>query len=262
MKLLTTHNLTIRIGNQTICDNINLQIKSGETWGILGPNGSGKTTLLQTLGNLRAPTQGELWLQHRRITSLSTKEIARYVGILFQDSMHTFPQTVFESCLAGRHPHLSRLGWKNTLDYQITDEALAAMELTHLAHHPVDILSGGERQRLAIATILTQTPLLYLLDEPTNHLDIRHQIKVLQQMKLLCDTHSAGVVMSLHDVNLAQQFCQHILMLFKDGETLIGTPDEILTIDNLTRLYQHPMQYLSANSQKCWMPNFNCNSAN
>lgn len=251
---LVTHNLTVRIANNLICRHLNLHIQAGDRWGLLGPNGSGKTTLLHTLAGLLPITQGEIWLQGKKLSSLSKKQIAQQLGILFQDTTDVFPQSVFDFCSSGRYPHLSYFAWRNKQDKQITAHALHVMGLERKLQQKVNTLSGGERRRLAIATLLTQAPLIYLLDEPTNHLDLHYQIKVLRYFKQLAKTNSLSVLMSLHDINLAAFYCTHILMLFGDGESLQGTPQDIFTEENLERLYQCQFQSVTVGPRELWVP--------
>jgi iron complex transport system ATP-binding protein len=250
--MLTTHNLTLQINKKILCRNLNLDIQLGETWGILGPNGCGKTTLLQTLAGLKTPAKGEIQLQGKNIATLPRKYIARQLGILFQDTQDMFPQTVEEMCASGRYPHGSSIH-----DQMLTQQALHALDLTLLSKQSIQTLSGGERKRLNIATLLTQAPQIYLLDEPTNHLDLRYQIKILNHFKLLTQNKNAVTVMSLHDINLAAQYCQKILLLFENGEHLAGPTTAILNHENLTRLYSHPIQQIRANPCTWWQPSFN-----
>ncbi len=253
---LATKNLTVSIANKTICCDLNLQINPGETWGVLGQNGSGKTTLLYTLIGLHPHSQGEIWLQDKKLLSLSVKQRARQIGILFQDSQDTFSPSVLEYCLAGRYPHLTNFSRENSEDLTIAKQALADMQLENKLTQQIHTLSGGERRRLAIATLLTQAPQIYLLDEPTNHLDIHQQIHVMNHFKKLAVQNSIGIILSLHDINMAQYYCDKILLLFGNGEFLQGTPTEMLTEKNLSHVYQHPLQAISTNKKYVWIPEY------
>jgi iron complex transport system ATP-binding protein len=251
---LSTQNLTIHISNQIVCQQLNLTLNKGDICGVLGPNGSGKTTLLHTLANLHPVHTGEIFLDNHPITQLKPKVIAQTLGILFQDTSATFSQTVLEFCLTGRHPHLSHLGFESAADKELALAALTLMDLDKKLPQKVQTLSGGERRRLAIATLLTQTPQIYLLDEPMNHLDIRHQMQILQHFKNLAASQAATVMMSLHDMNIAQHFCTHVLLLFGDSTSLYGTPKDILTAENLSRLYQYPVQGEHIGLRQFWLP--------
>lgn len=249
MTTLSTKNLTLKIGQLTLCEALNLVIRPGEMWAVLGANGSGKTTLLHTLAGLLPAEQGQIFLNQEAFTQLSNKALAQSLGILFQDYNPPFPQTVWEYCCAGRYPHRAYFQKESAGDKHIVLQALQVMELDKLKQRSVAQLSGGEKRRLAIASLLAQTPDIYLLDEPTNHLDLRHQIQVLKHFRHLVATKSAAVVLSLHDVNLAQQFCNRFLFLFPNGAT---QQDTIMTSESLTRLYQHPIVMINNASMPFW----------
>lgn len=240
--MLETKNLRISINNKIICHDLNWQVNAGEVWGILGPNGSGKTTLLHTLAGLHSHFNGDIFIANEKIGLCTPKKIAQKIGILFQHFTETFSQTVWEYCLASRFPHQHYFQKKSAHDEAITRKSLALMELEPLAKQNIHHLSGGQKRRLAIACILNQTPHVFLLDEPNNHLDVRHQIQMLKHFCLLAETESKIVIMSLHDVNLAQQFCTHLLLIHHGGVIQQGRTEEIINTENLSKLYEHHMQ--------------------
>lgn len=237
--LLETRTLSTRIGATCVCRDLNLRVEPGTRWGVLGTNGVGKTTLLHTLAGLRQPATGEVMLAGKSILELSRRERALACGLLFQDSDEAFPTTVWESVLLGRHPHLQAWAWENAEDEKIALKALRAVGLSHMRTRLTSTLSGGERRRMALAALLAQDPALFLLDEPANHLDMHHQVAVLDLLSAQVREQTKALVMVLHDVNLAARFCDAVLMLFGDGETLQGPVHEVMTGENLHRLYRH-----------------------
>ncbi|TAK74233.1 MAG: ABC transporter ATP-binding protein [Gammaproteobacteria bacterium] len=237
MKRLLAEHITLKAANKLICRDLTLTLQAGEIWGILGQNGSGKTTLLHALAGLHPLTSGQIWLGQHTLSALTPKTIAKQRAILFQDTHPTFSLSVREYCLTARYPHLSYFKKPSTHDQHIIDQALEVVELTAHQQQAITTLSGGEKRRLAIAAVLAQTPLIYLLDEPTNHLDMRHQISVLQHFRQLAQQQGISIIMSLHDANLARQFCDQVLLLFANGVAQQGHVEELLATENLRRLY-------------------------
>lgn len=250
--MISLHSVSIKNGNKTIAERLNLAIAPGTIWGILGPNGSGKTTFLHALAGLHS-IEGAIHLNNQPIQDFSRKQLAQSVGILLQDFNPQLPQTVFDYCLGGRFPHQSYLNNTQEKDRQITRAALMRMNLQQLEQQIIQSLSGGERQRLALAALLTQQPRYFLLDEPTNHLDISHQVETLTHFKSLATQQNACVIMSLHDINLAQQFCDHVLLLFPQGEIIAGSVADLLNESVLSRLYHYPLRRICVADVVCWI---------
>ncbi len=252
--LLEVRGLTVRIAGKTVCGALSLAIRRGQCWGILGSNGVGKTTLLHTLAGLRRPDTGEVLLARQPLATLSRRRIAQQVGVLLQQPPDSFPATVLETALMGRHPHLHAWQWERPEDLALARAALRSAELEGLEARQVDTLSGGERRRLALATVLTQDPEVYLLDEPASQLDLRHQMAMLTLLTERVRTTGRALAMSLHDLNLAVRFCDHLLLLFGDGEAACGQSDELLDAGRLERLYGYPVVALPFPSGTAYLP--------
>ena len=254
MSLLETHELHVSIGKSEVCETLNLAIDPGDRWCILGRNGTGKTTLLHTLAGLRPPVSGYITLNGQSLDELPRKKIAQHIGLLLQDHVDAFPATVIETVLTGRHPWLGPLQWESTQDLAIARSALQAVDLHDMEARIVSTLSGGERRRAGIACLLTQDPQLLLLDEPTNHLDIHHQVRMLDLLQMQADYDNKALLLVMHDINLASKYCNRFLLLFGAGETAQGAAGEVLTRDNLERLYQHPLQAIDGPHGPVWLP--------
>lgn len=252
--ILETRALDLSIGGKTLCKNLHLKIVHGECIGVLGQNGTGKTTLLHTLLNFRVADRGEVLLCDRPVSDWPRKELATKLGILFQNNSDEMPATVLETALLGRHPHLANWQWESSTDLALAHASLAAMGIAALAERDVTTLSGGERQRLAMATLLTQAPLLYLLDEPGNHLDIAFQVKSLALLREQVIEKRLGLCMATHDINLAARFCDQILLLTGDGEFLLGPTHEVLTSANLSKAYGCEIREASYEGGKVFFP--------
>lgn len=252
--ILSTANLSVRIAGLSVCRDLNLAIHPGHCWAILGRNGAGKTTLLHTLAGLRSPAAGEIHLEGAPLATLSRRAIAQRIGVLFQEADATFPGTVLEQTLLGRHPWLGRWQWEEPRDHAVALEALRQVDLSALQDRQVHTLSGGERQRLALATLLTQAPRLLLLDEPNNHLDLHHQIALLELLGQHARQRQTALVMIVHDVNLALRFCSHLLLLFGDGQMQQGTAAELATVETLSQLYRQPVTRLDGPHGPVFVP--------
>lgn len=244
---LETRGLALSIAGKTICCDLNLRINAGECWGILGMNGVGKTTLLHTLAGLKPAQVGDILVNGKPRSDYHARELAQLCGILFQDYLDTFPCTVLEAALIGRHPYMRQWQWESDADKSKARAALQQVGLADLEQRDITTLSGGERRRLAIATLLTQAPQIMLLDEPANHLDLHYQVNLLQQLTQDCRKNEKAMIMVMHDVNLAARFCDHVLLLsakgeFGEGEYRAGTSTELLNAETLTTVYNHPMQ--------------------
>ena len=253
MSTLHTRDLIINVPGRTDGFPLNLSVEPGQTWGVLGPNGAGKTTLLHTLAGLLPARSGRVVLNDAPLIELKRRDIARKLGLVFQERQDSFPATVMETALIGRHPWLSPWESEQADDQIRAQKALAAMDVDYLSGRLLSTLSGGERQRVAIATLMTQNPDIWLLDEPTNHLDLHHQVKV---MSLLRDQSVAGkaVFMCLHDLNLAARWCSHVLLLYPNGDACWGPADSMLKPSALEQLYNQKLVTVEADGAPVFVP--------
>ena len=244
--LLTLRGLMIDVPGRADAMTLELSVLPGQCWGLIGPNGAGKTTLLHTLAGLKSPRSGEVVLDGRPLRTLSRRRIARRVGLLFQDHHDGFPSTVLETALIGRHPFLRPWDLESAEDHALAHRALERMDLEALAARQIQTLSGGERQRLALATLLTQDPPLWLLDEPTNHLDLHHQVAVLEMIRHEVQTRGRAAVLALHDLNFAASYCTHLILLYPDGGVCWGATEEVFHISALERLFGQRLQVMDS----------------
>lgn len=235
--LCRARELTVKIGPTIVCTALDLEVRTGECWAVLGMNGVGKTTLLHTLAGLRAAQGGEIQIGGTAISTLSRRAIAQRLSLMPQLVEDAFPATVFEEALAGRNPHLAPWAWESAEDEAVTRAALAEVGLGEFESRLTSTLSGGERRRVQLATILVQDAPLALLDEPVNHLDLFRQVRLLELVRSKVAGNARAAIMTLHDVNLASRFCDHALMLFGNGEYAAGPIESMLTESLLSRLY-------------------------
>jgi len=222
---------------------LSFQVAGGEILGIVGPNGSGKSTLLKLLAGLLSPQSGTILLGGRSIRQLSQQDIARFVAVVPQEYVQVFPFTVAETVLMGRFPHRKTRFWSIGLegdtvaDLLRAHEAMTDTDVLSLADRLVSDLSGGERQRVIIARALAQEPKILLLDEPTAFLDINHQIEICSLIGRLRAERQLTVVLISHDLNVASQYCDRVLMLKEGKLCRIGSPGETIRSDVLRSVY-------------------------
>ncbi len=226
-----------------VLSDVTLHVAPGEIVGIVGPNGSGKTSLLKLLAKLAVSQHGHITLFGDNLARLSQEDTARMVAFVPQESTQMFPFTVAETVLMGRFPHRRRtrwnlgFGWEDGADCAAAAQAMATMDIAHLAPRAVTDLSGGERQRTMIARALAQAPRVLLLDEPTAFLDLQHQLEICSVLRRLKDERGLTVVLVSHDLNLASQYCDRIVMLKEGRVRSVGSPSEVMSAGCLREVY-------------------------
>ena len=240
-QLMSCSDIRVSVPGRLLVDALNLELHRGELIAVLGQNGAGKTLSLLTLAGLRDADTGNVRIGANDIQTSPRATVAQQLALLPQDVEDIFPATVIDTALIGRHPHIDKLRWESAEDYAIANRALDTMGLADLAQRDVLTLSGGERRRLSIAQILVQQPEIYLLDEPTNHLDPQHQLDAMRIFRTAADN-GAGVIATLHDINLAVRFADRCLLLFGDGRWELGPSAEILSEERLGDLFATPME--------------------
>ena len=246
--LLRVDGLTLVIADRTLIDAVSFGVGSGELWCVLGANGAGKTLLLHTLAGLRPLDGGHVALAGTPLPAWRRADAARVRSFLPQFASDAFPMQVQDAVMLGRHPHLSRWTWEGDDELRRARAALADVGLEGFAARDFTTLSGGERQRVAIATLLTQDTPLMLLDEPVAHLDLRHQLLVLEHLAGLA-REGRGVVLSLHDLNLARRFATHVLLFGGAGHAVTGSVEDVMTERALTAAFACPVTRVTADGR-------------
>jgi iron complex transport system ATP-binding protein len=228
--LLEARDLTVSYDHRLAVANVSLTLNAGEITAIIGPNGAGKSTFLRTLNGQIRQTSGEVLLDGEPLVKLNRRSISRQIAVVAQEAELRFPVTVMEFVLGGRFAWATNTGWgwETERDLQVAQAVLRETELSELSGRLMNELSGGERQRALMARALaTEAPIL-LLDEPTANLDLSHQATLLSLVRNRCDQHQASALVVTHDINLAAQFADNILLM-KEGKTLhSGPPQEVL----------------------------------
>ena len=215
--------------------------KRSELIAILGPNASGKSTVLKLLAGLEKPLSGRVLLDGSEVSSLDLRTRAQQIALVQQESELLFPLRVWEYVLQGRYPYGKRLRFESDEDCLFAGNALAQVSADGLRDRWMDQLSGGEKQRVILARALAQHPSLLLLDEPTQHLDLGGKVELLRRLRRLADEQRYTVLVVTHELNLASEFCDRIVLLHKGKCRRVGTPGEVYERALLEEVFEAPL---------------------
>jgi len=235
--MLDAQNISVSYGNAQILRDVSFSLNAGEIVAVLGANGAGKTTLLRTLNNTLPISSGSILLNEKTIDGISRSEIARNIAVVAQENETKFPITVLEFVLAGRFAHGSVFGWETETDLRAAKECLNLCGLAKYETRLMNELSGGERQRVLLARAIATEARVLLLDEPTNNLDLAHQAGMLKLVKERTETCESAAIVITHDLNLASEFADKILLLADGVIAAQGAPKNVLTEENLRDVF-------------------------
>lgn len=227
MAIIDVEGISFSYGNAEILRNLRLSVEAGSFLAIAGPNGAGKSTLINLLCGILKPHSGKISIGGVDIESYTFEKLARQVAVVRQEFVPVFGFSVVETVSMARTAFLGGFGFESKADRQIVHDALEATDTIQFANRPLGQLSGGERQRVFIARALAQQTPILLLDEPTSFLDLRHQVDIYDLLRKMQVEHEKTVVLISHDINVAAQYCDNILLLGIDKSYHIGTAEEI-----------------------------------
>jgi len=246
--MIDANSVFFRYHQDWVLQDVSFGIEKGEFIGMIGPNGSGKSTLLKILCRLLSPQQGEIFFESAPLKKMNRTDIAKKVALVPQEAYLLFPFRVIEIVLMGRSPYLGHLMFEKENDLEIVKKVMEWTKILPFAERPMDELSGGERKRVFIARALAQEPDVILLDEPTANLDIHHQIDFLNLILTLNRERGLTIVMASHDMNIASEFSDRLILLQQGRIWKMGIPSEVITQENIERIYgceawvdQHPV---------------------
>jgi iron complex transport system ATP-binding protein len=234
--LFSVNNIIFRYVHHTAIDDLTFTVNQGEFMGVIGPNGAGKSTLLRLLAGFLKPSEGSIAFSQRNLNEYDRKELARNIATLPQLTDIPFSYTVEDFILMGRYPHAQNGFFYGKKEVEFVHDVMDTMEISHLRERRIDTLSEGERQKIFLSQCIAQDPKVLLLDEPVSHLDIRHQIQTLDVLEKL---HGEGltIIMVLHDLNLASEFCTRVMLISKGRIKSDGDPRSVLTFENIEEAY-------------------------
>ena len=234
---LYTARLAVGYGGKPLIENICLHVRRGEIMTLIGPNGAGKSTILKTLARQLTPMAGAVYLDKQALGQMAEKELAQRLAIVTTERIDPELMTCRDIVSTGRYPYTGRLGLLRAEDRAIVESALVQVHAGELAELPFAQVSDGQRQRVLLARALCQQPDVILLDEPTSFLDIHHKLELLDILKNLVRQQRLAVVMSLHELDLAQRVSDTVVCVEKSGALRMGPPEQIFTEENIRSLY-------------------------
>ena len=237
MPIICAKNICFRYAAKPVLEEVSFALEAAQIVAMIGPNGSGKTTLLKMLNATLFPNSGQVLIEGQDTRHWPRQAIARTVAIVPQESPAIFPFFAEEIVLMGRFPYLRSLAFEDKKDYRIVQDVMARTDSLSFAHRRFNELSAGERQRVLIARALAQEPKILLLDESTVFLDLKHQAQFLSLLRELSREQHLTVVFVTHDLNLAAQNADQLLLLYKGKKYAIGTPADVLTARNMMEVY-------------------------
>ena len=238
LPVLRIESLCANYGDVKALEDISLDIHQGEILGVIGPNGAGKSTLIKVLSGVLRANAGKVLINDQEINSFTHNQRARALAVVPQARQLGGAFSVEQAVLLGRTAYLGFLGKPGKDDLERTAWAMKQTEVDLLADRKLAEISGGEQQRVLLARALAQNTPVLLLDEPTNHLDLRHQVNLLKLLRSLVKKEKLTVLMAMHDLNQVSGIADRVAMLVEGRLQAIGTPEEVLTAENISSAYQ------------------------
>jgi len=235
--MLEVQNISINYDERVIISDVSFALEAGKIIAVLGANGAGKTTLLKSLNFSLPISKGEILLDGKNINDFSRREIAQKIAVVAQETETKFPVSVLEFVLAGRFSHGTAFGWETEKDLQIAVDCLELCDLKDYESRLMNRLSGGERQRVVLARALATQAKILLLDEPTANLDLAHQALMFHLVRKRCETCESSAIIITHDLNLASEFADEIILLSQGKIAAKGDPKDVLTEENLRTVF-------------------------
>lgn len=234
---LETKKLSVGYDGKPLIRDVCLQVQRGKIVTLIGPNGSGKSTILKTIVGQLPKVSGTVLLEGAPMERCGQKEIAKRMAILMTERIHPELMTCYDVVSTGRYPYTGALGLLGKEDKRIVEESLELVHGRDMADRPFDAISDGQRQRILLARALCQTPEIIVLDEPTSYLDIRYKLELLTILKTMVREKNLAVLMSLHELDLAQRVSDTVVCVSGDRIDRMGPPEEIFSNDYIARLY-------------------------
>lgn len=234
---IITKDLSVGYNNSPLIENINLHLKKGEILTIIGANGEGKSTILKSIAKQLALINGFIYMDGESIGGMREKDVARKMSVVLTAKINPELMNCFQVAAAGRYPYTGYLGILSERDKELVWEALKLVNAEELAEQDFSQISDGQRQRILLARAICQEPEIIVLDEPTSFLDIKHKLELLTILKQLVSDKNIAVIMSLHEIDLAQKISDYVVCINNKKIERYGAPEEIFTTEYIASLY-------------------------
>jgi len=234
---LSVNELNFSWGTNHVLKDISFSVGKNEIVSLLGTNGAGKSTLIKCLNRILSPQSGQIEIKDYDITNIDLIELSKLMSYVPQSVRASFSMDVFDVVLLGRRPHIT---WRiSPEDREKVSETIRYLGLEDFSFRKFDEISGGERQRVIIAKAVAQDPDLYLFDEPTSDLDLKNQIQIMKKIKDLVSVNNSekSALIAIHDINIAARFSDKIILLYEGRIKAYGTPEEVLTQQNIAEVF-------------------------
>ena len=232
-----TSQLTVGYDGKPLIRDITIGIARGEIVTLIGPNGAGKSTILKSITRQLKAIGGTVALDGQNLSGLSHKELATRMAVVLTQRMKPELMTCRDIVATGRYPYTGRLGLLTKRDEEKVSEAMETVHALELSHRDFNAVSDGQRQRILLARAICQEPEIIILDEPTSYLDIRHKLELLSILRSMAKEKGITVIMSLHEIDLAQKISDKIICVKGDTISSYGTPEEVFDEEKIRQLY-------------------------
>ena len=235
--MIALQNITYSYGNKRVLEGVDTCFEEGGFYAVMGANGCGKTTLLRLVAGLLTPQQGTVVLDGTNVIQFTARQLAQRMAFVRQHPQTDFEFSAFETVLMGRNPYQRRLQNESEADWKIVEQCLRLTNTWHLRFAKPNEMSGGELQRVMIARALAQQTPVLLLDEPVSNLDISHQFEILELLLRINREQHKTILLVIHDLNMAWQYCERLLLLHRGGVYFQGATREGLTPENIATVF-------------------------
>ena len=235
--MINIKNISLSYDSRTVLEDISLTFKEKSFVGIIGKNGTGKSTLLKAMTGLLKPINGNIFINYADIYKMRKNVLAKKISFMPQSMQFDFSFKVKDFVMFGRYPYISMFKPVSKKDFKIVDDVMNFTETTEFAERNINELSGGEKQKVLLAQTLVQQTDIIALDEPTSHLDIGSQAKIFKLLKMLNEKYNKTIITTVHDLNLAGEFCSDIVLLDDKKVLNFGSAEKVLNYSDIEKVY-------------------------